>query len=342
VRDGQTGAVTFVQRFAGNLRLNPHLHMVVPDGLFVPGPEGSPAAFHPLPPPTRDELRKLVVKVASRLGPLAERRLEQARTEADSRFADDEDHALRAASAEAVRSPNPTPGQDGLFDDGLSKPLCDAADGFTLHAARTVPAHDREGLEQLCRYGLRPPFSNDRLSLDPDGRVRLRLLHPWPGGQTDVVLDPLQFLRRTAALIPRPYRNLTRYHGVLANRSKLRPFLPRPRTAAQATQPEDPAPPSPAPAPTLERQPWAVLLKRVLDVEGLKCPKCQAPMVVLAFLTDTRVVRKILDHLRIPADLPVLAPARCPFDEPVLFRAPDPDPPFILDDDQTWTARGPP
>jgi hypothetical protein len=44
---------------------------------------------------------------------------------------------------------------------GLSKPLCDAADGFTLHAARTVPAHDREGLEQLCRYGLRPPFSND-------------------------------------------------------------------------------------------------------------------------------------------------------------------------------------
>jgi hypothetical protein len=82
VRDGQTGAVTFVQRFAGNLRLNPHLDMVVPDGLFIPGPEGSPAAFHPLSPPTRDELRKLVVKVASRLGTLAERRLEQARTEA--------------------------------------------------------------------------------------------------------------------------------------------------------------------------------------------------------------------------------------------------------------------
>jgi hypothetical protein len=59
-------------------------------------------------------------------------------------------------------------------------------------------------------------------------------------------------------------------------------------------------------------------------------------------LTDTRVVRKILDHLRIPADLPMLAPARCPFDEPMLFRAPAPDPPFILDDDQTWTARGPP
>ena len=51
---------------------------------------------------------------------------------------------------------------------------------------------------------------------------------------------------------------------------------------------------------------------------------------------------KILDHLHLPADLPVFAPARCPFDEPVLFREPEPDPPFGLDDDTRQTARGPP
>ena len=65
-------------------------------------------------------------------------------------------------------------------------------------------------------------------------------------------------------------------------------------------------------------------------------------MVVLAFLTDTRVVRKILDPLRIPADLPVLAPARCPFDEPCLFLEPLPDPLFVLDDDPWRNATGPP
>jgi hypothetical protein len=32
IRDGQTGAVTFVQRFGGALNLNPHLHSLVPDG----------------------------------------------------------------------------------------------------------------------------------------------------------------------------------------------------------------------------------------------------------------------------------------------------------------------
>ena len=37
IRDGQTGAVTFVQRFGGALNLHPHTHSIVPDGLFVPG-----------------------------------------------------------------------------------------------------------------------------------------------------------------------------------------------------------------------------------------------------------------------------------------------------------------
>ena len=55
-------------------------------------------------------------------------------------------------------------------------------------------------------------------------------------------------------------------------------------------------------------------------------------MVVLAFLTAPPVVRKILAHLRLPAELPVLAPARCPFDEPVLFRDLEPDPPFYDED----------
>ncbi|MBM4394651.1 MAG: transposase [Deltaproteobacteria bacterium] len=42
IRDGQTGSVTFVQRFGGVCNLNPHMHVLVPDGLFVPGVPGVP------------------------------------------------------------------------------------------------------------------------------------------------------------------------------------------------------------------------------------------------------------------------------------------------------------
>jgi hypothetical protein len=54
---------------------------------------------------------------------------------------------------------------------------------------------------------------------------------------TELVMDPLQFLKRLAALIPAPFQNLTRYHGIFANRSRFRSLLPLPPEAlANAAQ----------------------------------------------------------------------------------------------------------
>jgi hypothetical protein len=51
-----------------------------------------------------------------------------------------------------------------------------------------------------------------------------------------------------------------------------------------------------------QRVPWAQLLRRVLHVDALACPRCSTrgravPMTVLAFLSDPDVVEKILRHL---------------------------------------------
>ncbi len=96
-----------------------------------------------------------------------------------------------------------------------------------------MEAHDREGLEGLCRYGLRAPFSQRRISVLPNGKVRYELARPWPtpSGVTELIMEPVQFLKRLAALLPAPYQNLTRYHGVFANRSRFRPLLPLPPEA---------------------------------------------------------------------------------------------------------------
>ncbi|MBU1411951.1 transposase [Myxococcota bacterium] len=64
-----------------------------------------------------------------------------------------------------------------------------------------------------------------------------QLHRPWPkpdSTRTHLTFEPLAFLRRQfiwrrlAALVPSPYQNLIRYHGVFANRSHLRPHLPAP------------------------------------------------------------------------------------------------------------------
>jgi len=257
--------------------------------------------------------------------------------------------------------------------------------GFSLHAARTVDEDDREGLERLCRYGLRSPFSQERLSLLPDGRVVYRLARPWPTptGRTELVLDPVDFLRRLAALIPAPYSNgggrsaaqsgdvdggpegpavnMIRYHGVFANRSRHRAQLPAPppsrwagpaapcvgpaTTEGAANQDQEraelppqvpPQPPS-RPAPR-RRTPWATLLCRVFDVDALSCPRCLTPMVVLAFLTDPRVLERILGHLGLPTTPPPVAPPRLPCDDDLVL-ALDEDPPDQVGGEGTPGAR---
>jgi hypothetical protein len=92
-------------------------------------------------------------------------------------------------------------------------------EGFDLEAGRLIRAerHDmRQRLEDLLRYCARPPISDERLALSPSGQVTLRLKTPWKDGTTHIEYEPLDFLAKLAALIPRPQKNLVVYHGVLS------------------------------------------------------------------------------------------------------------------------------
>ncbi|MCB9707253.1 MAG: transposase [Myxococcales bacterium] len=51
--EAKTGSLTFVQRFDSALRLNPHLHVLMLDGVYIHG------EFFPLPAPSDDELIKM-------------------------------------------------------------------------------------------------------------------------------------------------------------------------------------------------------------------------------------------------------------------------------------------
>ncbi len=100
--------------------------------------------------------------------------------------------------------------------------LCANNQGFSLHAGVRCEADDRQGIEQLCRYITRPAISNERLSVNREGNVVLKLKTPWRNGTTHLVLTPMEFMQRLAALVPRPRLHLIRFHGVLAPNAKLR------------------------------------------------------------------------------------------------------------------------
>ena len=66
------------------------------------------------------------------------------------------------------------------------------------------------------RYITRPALSDERVQVNAAGQVELKLKTPWRDGTTHLVLSPLEFMQRLAALVPRPRLHLIRFHGVLA------------------------------------------------------------------------------------------------------------------------------
>ena len=195
-------------------------------------------------------------------------------------------------------------------------------EGFSLEAGRHLHAHDRQGLEALCRYALRPPLALSRLSEAADGRLVLRLRRPAHDGTVAIAFTPLELLRRLAALVPPPRAHLVRYFGVFAPGSKLRSRLvPRPpprrggcRAPFHEEEPLGLDPLSSAPA-SLELRPrrldWARLLRRVWGVEVLRCP-CGGRRKIAAVVSHPEVAAQVLEALGVHAEAPPLAKARAP------------------------------
>jgi len=165
--------------------------------------------------------------------------------------------------------------------------------GFSLHAGIGVEADQREKLERLARYVSRPPVSVERLSLTAQGQVRYRLKTPYRDGTTDIVLEPLDFIARLAALVPPPHVHLTRYHGVFAANAALRAAItPAGRgSKAPSREPERATPKHVA-------LNWARRLKRVFGIEIGRCARCDGQLKVIASIEEPELIERILTHRR--------------------------------------------
>jgi hypothetical protein len=320
---GQAGAVTAIQRAGGSLNLNIHFHTLAMDGVFTEE-AGGLLTFHPAAPPTDTEVAELVVAVRERVLTLLGARglLPEEGTEPPpDPLAEASPLLARICSAgvQHLVAMGERAGRRlrkvGVDPDSL-RPTSRisgqaAVDGFNLHAHYPVPEHDRERLERLCRYVLRPPVQADRLRWRPDGRIDLYLKRPWSDGTIRLVFEPMELLEKIATLIPRPHINLIIYHGVLAPNARLRDRVVRygaelPGTGSDAQCDS---------ASTHARYyAWAELMKRAFAIDVLRCPRCGGRLKLIATIADPAVIRKILEHLKLEARPPEPQPARSPPD----------------------------
>ena len=239
---GQCGAVTFIQRFGSALNLNVHFHTLALDGLYTYVTDlAENPRFLPLPPPSEDEVARVLSGTARRIHRLLEARADGGDDEA---FARDEPLLahLTAASlrtriatgchvGERWRRLGDRVAPDELNADPEASPRVPAYGGMSLHAAVGVPARDRRRLERLIQYVARPPLAHDRLEKRSDGRLTLRLKTRWRDGTTHILMERSELIERLVPLIPPPRAHQVRYHGILAPCASQRDWIvPGPAT----------------------------------------------------------------------------------------------------------------
>ena len=183
------------------------------DGVFAK--DGESVSFHPCPALDAADVDEVLATVTAYVGRLLARRGSD-----DGGMLDewaDEAPVLAGLAAASVQGRVALGSRAGARVRRRGDPWAGVTDasglgpcharhnGFDLHAGLCVPADQRDRLDRICRYALRPPVAHGRLQLTDEGQVRLELRRPWVDGTTHLLFDPVELLERLTAL-----RNQTR------------------------------------------------------------------------------------------------------------------------------------
>ena len=187
------------------------------------------------------------------------------------------------------------PARDEEVDEIKGQTLAKGG-GFSLHAGVSAKSYQRDKVERLCRYIARPAVSTHRLERLPDGKLSYELKTPYKNGTTHVVFEPLDFIARLAALVPKPRFHLTRFHGVFAPNSTHRAAVTREGTEKQPSVPATTEPIADGEK-RRGKMSWAMRLKRVFNIDVTVCRHCQGAMRIIACIEDRQVINKILAHI---------------------------------------------
>ena len=162
--------------------------------------------------------------------------------------------------------------------------------GFSVFAGPPVDGAAVATLESQSRYITRPALAMDALEKLDDGTLSLETPPDPRTGATRVLLDPLEWIHRITAHIPDPGSHCQRFYGAYSNRGRILCGNRHANSPAAAPQVRDNADFS-----RESRNTWARLVRKIFEADPLLC-SCGARMRIVSFVTEPRVIDRILRH----------------------------------------------
>jgi hypothetical protein len=176
--------------------------------------------------------------------------------------------------------------------------------GFSVWVGEEIAPGDASYRLFLGGYIDRGPVANSRIELAED----IVTYRTDKDNQTHE-FSPLEFLARLTPHIAKKWESTVRYMGYYSHRAR----GARKKRAEQT----NPQPVTILPLPEEQQKKaskaWAVLIKRVFELNPLLCERCGSAMKIKEFITDPKKVKRLLESLGIP---PIIKP------EPIKANAP--------------------
>jgi hypothetical protein len=165
--------------------------------------------------------------------------------------------------------------------------------GFSVYAGPPVDAAESASVESRARYITRPALAMDALRKLDDGSLVLETPPDPRTGATSIVLGPLEWIHRITSHIPDPGKHCQRFYGAYSNRGRIPVAAADGKTAGlpAAKHPE----PDNSDCSRQTRSTRARLIRKIFEADPLLCP-CGGRMRIVSFITDPRIVDRILRH----------------------------------------------
>jgi len=318
------GTIVFIHRFGSSINANPHLHIMLPEGVYIKKSTGR-LKFYKVSSPAEKDISNILESIYNKCIILLEKKkiiepyIDSSGNNSHTllEFCEngtaEEKLSFASASYDIVTGPNS--GKKLKFCGGWSSysfidpqeevpifvsPLCYSMQGFSLHA--NVKVHNKEGVERLLGYMARPPVCEERLKINTDGSIYYKFKTPWSNGTDGILFESgVEFIEKLVSIIPPKYQHNIKYYGCFAPASWVRKELKAQNNSkieSKRVKLGD------------KNSKWAEGIKRVFKRDLSVCPKCSANMVIIAVCISYETVQAILNYFKVPNRPPTFTPPR--------------------------------
>ncbi|MEK6794463.1 MAG: transposase [Spirochaetota bacterium] len=183
--------------------------------------------------------------------------------------------------------------------------------GFSVYARRRVEYKKSDErsvaeFEQLARYIVKPHFSLESMEYVPQtGKVLYHGTMNKGKRRNFEIFEANDFLAAVTSHIPKYRQRYLNYYGEYSSRAraKEKEYQEMPREGASVEQRE-------------YRKRWAMLIRKVYEVDPLKCPKCGKEMHIVEYVREAYAF--LYKQWLVSIDAWYVEPPRAPPEQPVL------------------------